>query len=348
MATFETRGKKIRVKIKLQGVEDSKTFDNKTDARKWATQVESDIAAGKRGKVADKLLGDVFEKYKGTLPPERRSDRIRLTRIIRDEKISKVHLRDLNAGHVADWRDARLKKVSAASVLREWNIMSPSCNIAVEEWKWLTINPFLGVKRPEQPTPRHRRPAADELLKVKHVSGYDAGVETLTARSCAAFLFACETMMREGEICALRPEDVDFDSHTARVVGKVIGAKKTKNTRRVIPLSDEAERILKQVGCDFRLTAARCEALWRATTTSAGIDNLHFHDSRHEGITRNAQYMDVLDLARAAGIGDLKTLQSVYYNPTPAEVSQRFRDRLAAQTEVDLQKQGVLTVKCND
>lgn len=50
---------------------------------------------------------------------------------------------------------------------------------------------------------------------------------------------------------------------------------------------------------------------------------LRFHDLRHEAITRLAQRLDVLDLARMIGHRDLRSLQ-VYYNPTPAEIAGRL------------------------
>jgi len=50
------------------------------------------------------------------------------------------------------------------------------------------------------------------------------------------------------------------------------------------------------------------------------IENLHFHDTRHEAITRLAKKLDILDLARMTGHKDLKSLMT-YYNATPAEIA---------------------------
>ena len=50
---------------------------------------------------------------------------------------------------------------------------------------------------------------------------------------------------------------------------------------------------------------------------------MHFHDSRHEAITRLAKKLNVLDLARMTGIRDLKIL-NVYYNETAESMAARL------------------------
>ena len=50
----------------------------------------------------------------------------------------------------------------------------------------------------------------------------------------------------------------------------------------------------------------------------AGLDNVTFHDTRHEAISRFvANYqMPVEKLAKITGHKDIKMLINVYYNPT--------------------------------
>ena len=73
----------------------------------------------------------------------------------------------------------------------------------------------------------------------------------------------------------------------------------------------------------FGLSSATLDALFRRARIKAGITDLHFHDTRHEAITRLARKLDVLDLARMIGHRALRSLQ-VYYNPTPAEIAARL------------------------
>ena len=55
----------------------------------------------------------------------------------------------------------------------------------------------------------------------------------------------------------------------------------------------------------------------------AKIEDLTFHDSRHEACTRLARKIDVLDLARMIGHRDLRSLMT-YYNPSASEIADRL------------------------
>jgi integrase len=85
---------------------------------------------------------------------------------------------------------------------------------------------------------------------------------------------------------------------------------------RDLPVVDGDHRI-------FRLVADSASALFADIRERAGIIDLHFHDTRHEAITRLAQKLNVLDLARMVGVRDLRTLM-VYYNAKPYEIVTRL------------------------
>jgi integrase len=130
--------------------------------------------------------------------------------------------------------------------------------------------------------------------------------------------------MRQGEIAGLARGNVH---------NKHVHLPMTKNgTARNVPLTGEARRILDQIlplGFDpvFGLEASHIDALFRKTRGRAGIEGLTFHDSRHEALTRLSRIFTALELAKIAGIRDLKILMSVYYNPTVEELA----DRLGSQ-----------------
>lgn len=333
MATYEKRSGSIRVKVELRGVRLSKTFATKTEARAWATTTEKEILDGKGGVLPDKPFSALLERRAESMDPKRnRADIIRLDRIARQDSVAKIKLAELSTMHVAVWREERLAKVSAASVRREWTLLSAACTVAVVEWKWLKENPFRAVKRPPKPDNRDRLPSATEIALIKHVSGYDEDSElrTMTSRVAAAFLFAIETGMRIGEIVNLRKEDVHEDF--VRLTGVEVGARKTRGSKRDVGLSVEAVRILNQLTphCKagekvFRLSSTQnVDGIWRTKIIAkTPIKGLHFHDSRHAAITQLAHKIEILDLARMVGMTDLKTLM-VYYNATASDISKRI------------------------
>jgi peptide/nickel transport system substrate-binding protein len=53
-------------------------------------------------------------------------------------------------------------------------------------------------------------------------------------------------------------------------------------------------------------------------------EGVTFHDLRHTAITRLAKRLSVMELAKAVGIIDLKTLQTVYYNPDMQDIAAKL------------------------
>lgn len=73
--------------------------------------------------------------------------------------------------------------------------------------------------------------------------------------------------------------------------------------------------VAQLAGSVVRLTPKRLHALWRKIGDRALVVGLHFHDARHEAITRPSKRLDVLSLARVVGNRDIRMLMR-YYNLT--------------------------------
>jgi integrase len=99
---------------------------------------------------------------------------------------------------------------------------------------------------------------------------------------------------------------------------------RSKNGRpRNVPLSEQARRVLADVAGAFDITVRQKDALFRKLCAKAGIEGLHFHDSRHTAITRLATKLTVLELARMVGHRDLNQLL-VYYNESAEEIAKKL------------------------
>ena len=103
--------------------------------------------------------------------------------------------------------------------------------------------------------------------------------------------------MRAGEICNLTWDNVNTEDRTAFLP-------KTKNGKsRTVALSSRAVELLgclpksKKGGC-FGLKSSQITANFTILVNKTLIENLNFHDTRHEAITRLAKKMPVLALAR--------------------------------------------------
>lgn len=122
-----------------------------------------------------------------------------------------------------------------------------------------------------------------------------------------------------GEIAGLTWERVNLDRRYLTVPSG-----KTASAKRDVPLSTEAIRIINQLerkgDVVFNLTTQQIDVLFRKAKARALIDDLHFHDSRAEAITRLASKIDILTLARMVGHRDLRMLQ-IYYRESAEDIA---------------------------
>ena len=324
MGTIIKKKTGYEAQVARKGIRKTKTCRTKAEANMWIAETEKEILQG-RHFIADKTFGDLMNQYGRLVSPGKRGGPWELKRIgkINADQIAKVSLAELNQTHFAEWRDRRLREVTAATVLRDWNLISHALTIAASEWKWLHDNPIKGVKRPKPPPHRTRRITRDEIDRLLLALGYSytAKPETATARVGASMLFAIETAMRAGEIVSLTWDNIDLERRVAHLP-------MTKNGfPRDVPLSGEAIRILNQVMGEtesvFNLRTSQIDALFRKAKARALIDDLHYHDARAEAITRLAAKVDILTLARISGHRDLRQLQ-IYYREGVEDIARRL------------------------
>jgi integrase len=321
MASFRKVGKKTRVELMRSKVRMSKTFQTKAEAIAWAATVAREAVSGSAPHGA--TVKDLLARYGREVSPGKRGHKWECHRLgaLALSDLGAVRLSGLRPQHLADWRDSRLKEVTAGSVIREMNLLSAVFVRAVREWEWLPANPLAKVERPNAPDPRTRRVSDDEAERIYIACGYpkDSPPLTLQAKVGAAFRFALANAMRAGEIVGLRPQDIV--GKVARVSGKT-GA-------RSVPLTPEGIAVLEQMlplghAHVFGLTSRQLDSLFRKAVKRAAIEDMHFHDSRAEALTRLARKVDVLTLARISGHRDIGLLHKVYYRESAEDIAARL------------------------
>lgn len=344
MATYTKRAGMWRAQIRRKGLSLSETFKSKADAVAWATSKEHEINLGKISAGSSRTLADAIREYEKRVSPTKRAARweaIRFAAFIRDfPELANMRLTDITADHMGRWRDARLQgdpargrdSVSAATVLREINLYSHVFTTARDEWKWIAVSPFTGMRRPKDPHPRTRRISVEETQRLLDKLGYrkEETPATKSARIGAMFVFALETAMRAGEIGNLAWTAVDLKKRYAH-----LPITKTEVARDV-PLSARALEVIKQMeplkkefgGKVFGVDEDTRAVLFGKAKKAALLSDLHFHDTRREALTRLSKIFNVMELAKISGHRDLRILQDVYYAPSAADLA----DKLHAST----------------
>jgi integrase len=319
MGSIRKRGDRWRAEIRRKGQpSESGTFRTKSEAAAWVLEREADIRAGK---LPEHSVRDALRRYGREVSPKHRGERWEIARLglLERDPLAAVALPSLQARHLAEWRERRLRAVSGASVRREMTLLRSVLRMCRAEWGWLRADPMADVGKPASPPARRRRISADEIDRIVMALGYGGGpAETVSDRVALAFLFALETAMRAGEILGLRPQDVAAKSVTLQ-------ATKNGDVRRV-PLSPRAREILTLLPAAdpvFGLDPGSRDALFRKARDRAGVVDLHFHDSRAEAIWRLSKKLDVLELARVIGHRDIKSLM-LYYHADADELADRL------------------------
>lgn len=326
MASIRKRSGGWRAEIRRRGVYVSRTFATKAAAVAWSAQVEAEIDAGRRGEMPRRSFVELCERYRLEVSPTKRGARwenLRLARIAATALFRHRLCHTITPDDIGAWRDARRAHVSDSTVRRELNLLGSLFETARREWRWVGSNPVRDVRKPQEAPARRRGVGQAEIDALLHALGWveDGPLITKSQQVAAAFLLAIETAMRAGELLGLTWLDVDLTRRVARLP-------KTKNgDAREVPLSSRAVALFgmmqKDGGNVFAVSGASLDALFRKARTRAGLVDVHFHDSRSEALTRLADRLDVLELARMVGHRDPRSLM-VYYRKSAAEIAEKL------------------------
>lgn len=287
MATLTKRGNRWTAQIRKAGFpSQSRTFSNRSEAKAWASQEEARLDRGEevfdRSILQSVTLGELLKRYQAEVSSQKRgaeAEQLRLGKIRRD-KIAGLSLLKLTPGHLAQFRDRRLRDAKPATVHRELALISHALDTGHREWGLiLPKNPAKQIAKPSANAARDRR-----LLPGEYERILQALAQTRNGEVVLAIELAIETGLRRGELLSLTWENVDLDARVAHIPLTKTGVPRT------IPLTNGAMRTLapkaKTCGKVVELTGNALRKSWNRVLQRAGITDLRFHDLRHEAISR--------------------------------------------------------------
>lgn len=313
--------------VYVNGVRKSKSHPNKASAKEWSVQTEHELRALGKGVSLTHTLSDLWDRYKEEVSPGKGGgdwEIKRLTSFQRDP-VAQVKLVDLRREDIEDWIERRRASVKDATICRELNLLSHAFTMG-RVWRLMNHNPLTDLRRPKEGPARERRISKAEMAKVLTALGYHElfPVKTHNQRIAVAFLIAIETGMRAGEICSIEPDRLDLEKRTVYL--REIDTK--TRTPRTVPLSERAvalfrklepfddlpliKRKMGDVYPIMRMKSGTLSTMFANALEKTDIQNLTFHDTRHEAITRLAKKIHVLDLARMVGHTDINQLMTYY------------------------------------
>ncbi len=327
MATIAKRKHGYCVQIRRRGFAAvSRTFPTHSEAVAWANQEEAKRTVQKRGRKRQALdlrnitLREILSRYLKEVSSQKigwLNEHYQLAALMRSP-LCDLSLEELSVTDLAQYRDERLKIVKAGTVCRELGLVQHALNVATDEWGYnLEENPASKVRKPKLNNARNRRVSQNELDRlIAELAEIDRN------DVISVIQFAVETGMRRGEILSLEWRFVDLHRRTAHLP-------RTKNGHaRTVPLTNGAIAVLeKQSRKNSLVFAVSSDALkmcWRRIITKTGIKDLHFHDLRHEAISRFFEMgLSMPEVALISGHRDPRMLMR-YTHLVPYKLAQKL------------------------
>lgn len=315
--SFQLRVRRKGVKVQFI------TFDTWEEAEQARLKIESDLSVSiirDYAGAAQTTLRDIMVRYRDEVVPGHKGAAIecnRINRILREETFVDKKLAALCTEDLQDFINDRLTEVAPATVDRDIDVLSQVICYSADVWKIAAVeSPFKGLKRPKYFNERDRR------LGTMLVDGKEIDEEMALLAAARedenpyvepAIILALETAARRGELLAIRKSDVFVRERYAYLHD-------TKNGRpRKVPLTTRALEVCQALmaECDsedeslLKLTANALKiAFFRRVIPASGIKDFHFHDLRHESISRLAESgkFQLIELQAISGHRDTRML----------------------------------------
>lgn len=235
------------------------------------------------------------------------------------------NVRHIEVEDVERYKALKAKTLAPKTVNNHLGVLSVALNRAVD-WGYADANPVARVRSLQLPPQEFQfwdRPQSETFLRA---------VGKVEPDWFPFFLTALRTGMRQGELFALRWQDVDFERDQLRVVRSVnrgdITTPKSGRTR-TIPMTDRLHRALKDarhlrgelVFCkedgDF-LTRSLVRLPFWQSTRSAGVPVIRFHDLRHSFASQLVMAgVPLVAVQQYLGHADMKmTMRYSHLSPT--------------------------------
>lgn len=326
MASFsKTKFGTYRVQVRRTGIPAiSQTFKTKELALTWAHKIEYELDTGiylSKDDTERITFAELATRYINEVSPTKKGhqqEAYRLGKIIGEFKHFRIH--QVKSMHIAAYRDKLLKQgYAAASVLNDLSTISQVFEMSIKEWGIpLPNNPCRNIKKPKVNNQRSRTLSIDEEAVLLHYA-----TQSKSKLLPHLITLALETGMRLGELLSLTWNHVYLDR-------RFVYLPDTKNgTSRSVPLSSKAIKAFRNIKKHpdtsrvfWTWTHNRAvQTVWQRICLKAGIEDLHFHDLRHEATTRlSAKLPNILELSSVTGHKDLRMLKR-YYHPKAEELA---------------------------
>jgi integrase len=315
MATIVKRRDRWRAQIRrIDHKPLSKAFATKQEAAAWARDIEHKIDRGQSVDPGRRIsFSDVIAAYREHVAVSKGMSRSKAQALDKIEKLlGKRRLVELKTTAFVDFCKTReLEGAGPATILQDMSYIGTVLRhggglIGAEHATATAITSLDAARRTlrhsgrvAKPEERERRPTDTEL---SDLINHWAGNPRQSIPMIDLVLFAVSTAMRLGEIVNLRWENLEERERTIVIRARKHPTKKASNHQKVpLPLGtcvvggqivDPLAIIRRQPtawtrkGRIFPHAAQSVSTAFQRATAALDIEDLHFHDLRHDGASR--------------------------------------------------------------
>jgi integrase len=275
---------------------EAETFERKQAANAWVVKREAELKApGGLEAKEDPLLSAVIERYIAESKKAVLGTKAQVLKTIKNSDLGETKCSEITSHTLVSFARELNQSVEPQTCGNYFSHLSTIFTIARPAWGYplsrqafedaVTVIKKLGLtgKAPE----RSRRPTLEELDRLMEHFGRIREHRPSSVPMQAIVAFAIFSTRRQEEITLLRWDDLDGDRILVRDM-KHPGDKKGNNVYCELP--PEALAIINSMPRDEeRIFPYSTDAIGAAFTRACkilGIEDLRFHDLRHEGVSR--------------------------------------------------------------
>lgn len=301
---FGKKGKRIQATVRIKGYEpEYKTFDTKTEAKVWATDIENKMKQGTykkndvenlAGQQTIKTVGDLIKYFEENEAPNRYSyyEKYKVMYEWWTDKIGNIDCSDLTPAILSDCKRKLIKedaikplkgrKTRGDSTINKYLMaLSAILTFGKKEYHLWKMNPMHDVDKRKLPDLRIRFASKDEIEKIKK------GTRASSYRLYVFVLIAMTTGGRYNEVRHIKVENIDFKDYRIHYLNT------KNNTNRGVPINKKLAIKIKalmrisniQSGYIFlndkKTKLAYLKGEFEKVIKDLGIEDFRFHDLRH-------------------------------------------------------------------
>jgi integrase len=318
-----TIGYTVSIRLKKAGkviFSQSETFDREAAAKAWMKKRETELdQPGAFNKPEDPTLAEVIEKYNQDKLKAHGKTKDQVLRAIGRSDLGERRCSEIQSHHIIDF----LKKMTSQPQTRGNYLSHLASVITVARPAWgypidksvvedaRVVAVKLGII--SKSSERTRRPTLDELTRLMRHYEVAEKKRADCIPMTKLILFSIFSTRRQEESCRLMIEDMDRSTSEITVRDMKNPGEKIGNDV-LTQLTPEALQLIDgqhiKAGRIWPYNAGSVSSSFTRACVILGIEDLHFHDLRHEGISRLFELgWTIPQAARVSGHRSWKSLQ---------------------------------------